>query len=1184
MKLVLKKALYPSLLGLSFMMSATAQVADDNAENDDDIYILSPFEVTQSDDVGYLATSTLAGTRLRTSLKDVGSAVSVVTKEFLEDTGSTDNKSLLVYTTNTEVGGTLGNYVGANMGGYADESANFTNPNNNTRVRGLTSADNTRNYFLSNIPWDGYNVSRVDLQRGPNAILFGLGSPSGIINTSTDEAEFYNAGDLKIRVDENGSFRSSINYNMEVLKGELGVRIAVLNDREKYRQEPAYEDDQRLYLTFKYKPEFLQSDTMTTTITGTYEKGNIDRNAPRSITPVDYISAWFNSSENGGYGLNKEAIDPVKANDKTTKLPGYGQASEKYDDDSPNPYYLPALGDFGQSYGGPMVFLGDSTSSDPTGYRVLRPQGTWGLDANGNRDGSIEGVPYSTMLSVKGYADFATKVGLPYSNLGQYKSYHLSDPTIFNFYKNIIDGPNKTAWQDFEVLNATLKQTFFSNRLGYEFAIDHQDYEQGQVSYLSDTRQGIYIDINKTYNDGTENPNFGRAFISSNTHYGTGSSHIQRDAVRATAFAEYDFKDLGDSWWTKVLGRHVITGLYSRDRRDTENRSWLRAWLGDDYLSFADDYSLSDTTTGLNVTTYLGDSMAGDEYTSPSGINLPRVQEAQSLGGTHSFTYFDSHWDPSITVDPGDEWVDDDGNVSTQSENPDNYIGWTTGNFTIVEANDENRDSLTTAARMSKEIIDSQAAVWQGYLFDGGIVGMYGRREDRSKAYSVTAKKVNELSVIDDTYAYSEDADRVLKTNTSSWSIVAHVNHLLGKHDFLPFNVSLYYNESDNFQPAANRIDILGEPLDPPKGHTIDRSIAISTKDNRYSLKITKYETSIANATSSIGAIQSWFIGGLEGWGGNFANMFEYDLSQDLKPNGPSWAADYKAIGDQTTAEALAKEQIDIAAWRAHQQRMRTEFPAFYDLWLGGDPGYPQSAEEVTKLNHKMTPDGFTLTEDTVSSGYEIELIANPTDSWRISMNVSKSEATRSNVGRVGGDDFIRWIQVIKEDIVDGTAGDLRTWWGGGNPIRDTYMHYIGGAWALLEQNGTNVDEMREWHVNIVNNYSFNEGFLKGLNIGMGYRWMSENIIGYPLIADEDGKTIYDLDNPVEGPAQDYWDFWIGYRRSLTDRVDWKVQLNIKNAFSGDELLPMSVQPDGSVAAWSIAPHRVISLTNTFSF
>src|SRR5690554_6708918 len=158
------------------------------AESDDEIIQLSPFEVLAETDSGYQATQTLAGSRINTRLEDVGSAISVVTAEFLRDTGATDNKSLLMYTTNTEVGGAQGNFRGSSGGQNEDESGRFTNPNGNTRVRGLTSADNTRNFFMSDIPWDGYNVDRVDLQRGPNSILFGLGSPAGIINASTKTA------------------------------------------------------------------------------------------------------------------------------------------------------------------------------------------------------------------------------------------------------------------------------------------------------------------------------------------------------------------------------------------------------------------------------------------------------------------------------------------------------------------------------------------------------------------------------------------------------------------------------------------------------------------------------------------------------------------------------------------------------------------------------------------------------------------------------------------------------------------------------------------------------------------------------------------------------------------------------------------------------------------------------------
>ena len=43
-------------------------------------------------------------------------------------------------------------------------------------MRGLASADSTRDFFVTDIPTDFYNVDRVEIQRGPNSILFGLRS------------------------------------------------------------------------------------------------------------------------------------------------------------------------------------------------------------------------------------------------------------------------------------------------------------------------------------------------------------------------------------------------------------------------------------------------------------------------------------------------------------------------------------------------------------------------------------------------------------------------------------------------------------------------------------------------------------------------------------------------------------------------------------------------------------------------------------------------------------------------------------------------------------------------------------------------------------------------------------------------------------------------------------------------
>ena len=60
---------------------------------------MTPFEVATSRDTGYQATETLAGTRIRTDLRDVGAAITVITKEFLKDVGATDSATLLALAT-----------------------------------------------------------------------------------------------------------------------------------------------------------------------------------------------------------------------------------------------------------------------------------------------------------------------------------------------------------------------------------------------------------------------------------------------------------------------------------------------------------------------------------------------------------------------------------------------------------------------------------------------------------------------------------------------------------------------------------------------------------------------------------------------------------------------------------------------------------------------------------------------------------------------------------------------------------------------------------------------------------------------------------------------------------------------------------------------------------------------------
>src|SRR5690606_2467616 len=132
-------------------------------------------------------------------------------------------------------------------------------------------------------------------------------------------------------------------------------------------------------------------------------------------------------------------------------------------------------------------------------------------------------------------------------------------------------------------------------------------------------------------------------------------------------------------------------------------------------------------------------------------------------------------------------------------------------------------------------------------------------------------------------YRLPDAPTNVIEETSRAHSIVAHLNDfpfLDNLTEWLPFEISLFYNESTNFRPEAQQVDLSGEPIGAPSGETKDRGILIESKDGKYSLKINKYETTVNNASS--GTLNgTWFIGASQAWAGNWANRFEFNWDND---------------------------------------------------------------------------------------------------------------------------------------------------------------------------------------------------------------------------------------------------------------------------------------------------------------
>ncbi len=182
------------------LWSQTTPVVPPSGASNGEVIELSPFQVVAEEETGYRATSTLAGTRLKTDLKDIGAAVSVVTDEMMRDLGAVNAEDILVFTAGTEVGGMSGNFRGDGLDRAGNNNESRANPSDNNRVRGLAKITNTRDYFVTDIPFNQYNSTALTISRGPNAILAGAGSPGGVLDRSLKTATFKDRNEVTARL------------------------------------------------------------------------------------------------------------------------------------------------------------------------------------------------------------------------------------------------------------------------------------------------------------------------------------------------------------------------------------------------------------------------------------------------------------------------------------------------------------------------------------------------------------------------------------------------------------------------------------------------------------------------------------------------------------------------------------------------------------------------------------------------------------------------------------------------------------------------------------------------------------------------------------------------------------------------------------------------------------------------
>jgi hypothetical protein len=1211
----------------------------------DNPVVLSPFEVNTDKDNGYAATETLAGTRIRTNLADVASAIQVITKDFMQDINATNSGSLLQYTTNGEVAGSLGTYAGLGNGQSVDDTASLRDPEAAQRIRGLAAADNTRDFFVTDIPWDSFNVDRVDIQRGPNAILFGLGSPAGIVNASVHNAEFRDLGSVTDRFDSFGSLRNSLDYNQVLIPNTLAIRLDGLWDDERYEQKQAFNDTKRYAAEARFDPTlFKDNPSIHTSIKVKYEQGDVSADNPRITPPQDSITPWFrpvnNSSINGGTGK-------------------YAWANG-YVDTSANPAAINPWFSATANQQQPIWFIDGQTSATYQIYGGYIPSGALSTaGVNLGPSSNLAGIKYSDeFYSLSGLSTFATNAGLPGNAFGQYRNESLQNPSVFNFYQNLIDGPTASQFEHWKAYNLDLTQTFFDDRVGFELSYDRQKFSQGGQNLLSNPT--LNIDTLQAFQDLSVNPNFGRPYVTAGA--GSGTEYISdRQYLRASLFAEIRASDyLHNDFLVKLLGTSKFNGVYSNEKYYTTNYGWQEYANSQSWDAYWTQTNGAQNPIGNRPPVsviYLGPSLAN--ASSASGANIPAI--GLNVGPTSGNVYqFNATYKNPNGVNLTDPFIPTGSQTTIftvpaapatlfQNSNPANYVGWNSNVYDqLVTDSNNNNPTLMTGAALGLRETKSTAGTWQGYLWNNAIIPTLGWRYDEVKGETVNAANEvlnrNELDLSPNDFALPSafPTNQIYKNHSTSGGLVVHLNDLF-PHDPLPILVSLSYDKSSNFQVTNPRIDFFGNPISNPTGKTKDYGILLSTKDHRFSVRVTKYDTSIQNGSTpaNLSGLAATILQGYR-----WRNVFLYQLSgytwntreqtNDTPGQRYFWTPAYvvassadsfgRPVADlngspsvpagatlETQAQADAHRDGSIAAWNAIQVGLdATNFNTAWNvvpttqsalttrsiyaatLTLNGSTdGLPVPAAQYQPVISSVgpysipspVPSNITATADSESKGYEIEGTWNPTSNWRIAFNAAQTSAVLSNVGGTALNAFVAYMDAQ----IAGVAGDMRQFNGNfvaNNEVRQNYVNWRGNYTLLQLEQGSDVPENRKWKYNLTTNYTFDHGALKGFGIGGDYHWIDRDVVGYSVLTNATtGLSSFNLSSPYYGPSESGLDLWVSYTRKLTDKITWKIQPSVRNVGKSNGLIVTSIEPDGVTwASVRVQPTQQFSLTNTFEF
>jgi iron complex outermembrane receptor protein len=186
---------------------------------------LSAFNVRDTRTSAYAAQEAVSTTRISVPIQDVPQTVSVVTRELIDDTLGNRMLDVAKYVTPVMESSLSTGGDRVTLRGF-QVSQRFVDGVNISGVDGYNMASDTT------------NVERLEVIKGPNAILVPGGSPGGIINQITKSPQFRDATQLTVTLKEYIGSLASVDVNRVFAGGKAAVRVVgTVWDSEGYFRE-----------------------------------------------------------------------------------------------------------------------------------------------------------------------------------------------------------------------------------------------------------------------------------------------------------------------------------------------------------------------------------------------------------------------------------------------------------------------------------------------------------------------------------------------------------------------------------------------------------------------------------------------------------------------------------------------------------------------------------------------------------------------------------------------------------------------------------------------------------------------------------------------------------------------------------------------------------------------------------